>query len=241
VVDVMSPEELAGLYAELGRELAGHGGADEAFAALARAAVTRIPGTDWASVTEGRRGRFRTVGATDDAARAADAIQYELSSGPCVDAARQEAVHRVPELAGDGRWPEFARRATARVGVRSMLSFRLFVEADEVVAALNLYATRPAAFGPYAEIAGTVLAAHGARAVTAAAGREHAGHLETALVNRREIGVAMGVLMTRHKISRDEAFTLLRISSQHENRKLAAIATEVADTGVLRLPSMARN
>ena len=42
--------------------------------------------------------------------------------------------------------------------------------------------------------------------------------------------------MNQHKITRDQAFDLLRIASQHGHRKLAEIATEVADTGVLELP-----
>jgi hypothetical protein len=42
----------------------------------------------------------------------------------------------------------------------------------------------------------------------------------------------MGVLMNRHKISRSQAFDLLRVASQNTNRKLADIAFDVADTGV---------
>jgi AmiR/NasT family two-component response regulator len=46
----------------------------------------------------------------------------------------------------------------------------------------------------------------------------------------------MGVLMANHKITRQEAFDLLRIASQRSNRKLRHIATQVADTGTLDLP-----
>jgi hypothetical protein len=49
----------------------------------------------------------------------------------------------------------------------------------------------------------------------------------------------MGVLMNRHKISRSQAFDLLRVASQNTNRKLADIAVDVADTGVLDLPGPA--
>ena len=43
----------------------------------------------------------------------------------------------------------------------------------------------------------------------------------------------MGILMQRHQISRDEAFDVLRTASQDSNRKLSAVASEVADTGIL--------
>ena len=42
--------------------------------------------------------------------------------------------------------------------------------------------------------------------------------------------------MNQHKITRGQAFDLLRIASQHGHRKLVQIATEVADTGILNLP-----
>ena len=48
----------------------------------------------------------------------------------------------------------------------------------------------------------------------------------------------MGVLMARYRLTREQALDLLRITSQRSNRKLRDIATEVADTGILRdIPS----
>ena len=58
-------------------------------------------------------------------------------------------------------------------------------------------------------------------------------NLEYALTTNRDIGVAMGVLMTRYHLARDQALDLLRITSQRNNRKLHDIAVEVADTGTL--------
>ena len=43
--------------------------------------------------------------------------------------------------------------------------------------------------------------------------------------------------MMKHKLTRQQAFDLLRVASQHSNRKLRDIAVEVADTGTLDLPS----
>ncbi len=60
-----------------------------------------------------------------------------------------------------------------------------------------------------------------------------ARHLRRALERSRDIGAAVGVLMAFHKVTRDEAFEMLRRSSQHHNRKVHALALEVISTGTL--------
>ena len=78
-----------------------------------------------------------------------------------------------------------------------------------------------------------MLATHGSLLVTAMMAREAAKNLAEALQTNREVGVAMGVLMHRHKLTREQAFDLLRLAGQDGNRSLADVATEVADTGDL--------
>jgi AmiR/NasT family two-component response regulator len=56
-------------------------------------------------------------------------------------------------------------------------------------------------------------------------------HLRRALGSREVIGQAKGILMERYAITADEAFERLRSASQHLNRKLAALAEELAATG----------
>jgi hypothetical protein len=59
----------------------------------------------------------------------------------------------------------------------------------------------------------------------------HAHELELiheALETRDIIGQAKGVIMAALSCPPDEAFNLLRQQSQHENRKLVVVATEVA-------------
>jgi ANTAR domain len=114
--------------------------------------------------------------------------------------------------------------------VRCMLSFRLFLRGD-TIGALNLYARRPSAFDQHGSAVGTVLAAHAAVAMSAAFEHERAEQLENALRASREIGMAMGVLMARDKMTQDQAFALLRGASQHLHRKLRDIAADVIDTG----------
>ncbi|MEO6500974.1 MAG: ANTAR domain-containing protein [Jatrophihabitantaceae bacterium] len=61
-------------------------------------------------------------------------------------------------------------------------------------------------------------------------------NLYRALGSNREIGAAMGILMARHQLTSDQAFDLLRRTSQHAHRKIVAIAAEVIRTGALELP-----
>ena len=70
----------------------------------------------------------------------------------------------------------------------------------------------------------------------AASWRATVDHLHVALSSNREIGVAVGIVMVNHQLTRDQAFDLLSRVSQHVNRKLGVVALEVAQTGDLDLP-----
>ena len=235
IVD-LSLRGLATMYADIGRQLLIVESPADTFAAITRTAVAVVPGTEWASVTRGRNGNFVTLAATDPRAEAVDGIQYDLDAGPCVDAVLAETTFRTGDLRADGRWPEFGPRAADEAGVGSMLAYRLFLEDEDIIAGLNLYSTSAAAFDEDAEMVGALLATHGALAVAAANARQNAAQLQRALLSNREIGVAMGVLMTTYKLTRAQSFDLLRVASQNSNRKLTEIAAEVADTGTLSLP-----
>jgi AmiR/NasT family two-component response regulator len=60
-----------------------------------------------------------------------------------------------------------------------------------------------------------------------------AAHLRRALDHSRDIGAAVGVLMALKKVTRDEAFELLRRASQDQNRKLHQLALDVVNAGEL--------
>jgi ANTAR domain/GAF domain len=233
-----APAELADLYTDLGEKLAVLRTSADLFAAVSQLAVTVIPGAEHAGVTQAKGDELSTVAATGEMAIAVDRLQYALREGPCVDAATDSApLSRTPDLASDARWPRFGPAAVQQTGVHSMMSVQLFSEDDaQRGAALNMYSIDPAAFTHRDAVVATVLASHAALVFTAAADRDRADNLEAALRNARDIGIAIGVLMSQHKISRDNAFDLLRIASQHTHRKLADIARDVADTGILELP-----
>jgi hypothetical protein len=57
--------------------------------------------------------------------------------------------------------------------------------------------------------------------------RGEAEELAIAVGTNRDIGVAMGLVMAEHSLTRDEAFALLSRASQTSNRKLREIAVEL--------------
>lgn len=209
--------------------------------AVVEHAVEHVRGARWASVTALRHGIFRSLASTAPQARAADALQYGLGSGPCVDAVLDGRVRVSGDLANDPRWPDYGPRAAHEAGVASVAAYRLTLIGDpELVAALNLYSDAPDAFDERAVRAGTVLATHAGLGVSVMISRRRAENLEAALGTNRDIGTAIGILMASHKVTRDRAHELLRLASQDTNHKLSEIAAEVVDTGELSLPHRIR-
>ena len=60
-------------------------------------------------------------------------------------------------------------------------------------------------------------------------------NLEVALKSARVIGIAVGIVMTTHKVTDGQAFDMLVVVSQGSGRKLREIAEDVALTGALDL------
>lgn len=228
--------EIADAVVGLGERLR-NAASDTLVEAVIGYAVEALPGARWASITTLRQGRFRTLAATGETACAADALQYELGGGPCVDTVLEDSVHCSPDLAHDPRWPVYGARVAEDLGVRSALAYRLTLVSDpDLIAGLNLYSDVTDAFDAHTRWAGTLLATHAAWAVSMELSRQRAENLEAALRSNREIGTAIGVLMAQHRLTRDQAHELLRVASQDSNRKLAELATEVVETGELSLP-----
>jgi GAF domain-containing protein len=164
---------------------------------------------------------------------ALERLQTDAEQGPCQEVLAGLALVYVPDLLDDQRWPLFSP-AAARLGMRSALAYRLQVE-GETLGALQLYAHLPGAFNARERAQGLIFASYAALALTLARDRQaeetRIGNLETALTSREIIGQAQGILMERERITADQAFQLLRLSSQHLNRKLSAVAQDIVDTG----------
>ncbi|MBB5791073.1 GAF domain-containing protein [Jiangella mangrovi] len=136
---------LAQRMGELARHLQEQISVEETLHSIVHAAVDTVPGARHAgiSVVEGRA-NMRTPIFSDVLVTKVDHAQIELGEGPCLDALHQRHTVRSPDLADEPRWPRFAARAVD-LGVRSMLSFQLFVARDNL-GALNLYSPEAGAF-----------------------------------------------------------------------------------------------
>lgn len=217
---------------ELARELQADLTAEALLNHIAKAAVTEVPGAQYAGITQVTGKEFITTAASGELVERLDQLQYQTGEGPCLNAARHHQTVRCDDMRAETRWPRFARQA-AGLGVLSALSFQLFVQGDSF-GALNLYAVNPAAFDQDSESTGILLASHAALAMAAA--RTQAGLL-TALDSREMIGAAKGILIERYKITGVQAFGLLVASSQAVNRKLRDVAGHLVATGELLTPS----
>jgi hypothetical protein len=97
--------------------------------------------------------------------------------------------------------------------------------------AVNMYSRSGEGFSVSSQEMALVLSAHAAIAAVVSRERIMAATKEKtfkeALASRDVIGQAKGMLMERHSIGPDQAFDILRRSSQSLNAKLRDVATEV--------------
>jgi GAF domain-containing protein len=195
---------------------------------LVHLATRRVPGAEACGLTLDRDATGVTVASTGPLADRADERQYEVGTGPCLEAMRTGTVVRVEDMAADDRWAPYPGRA-AELGVRSSLSLPLAVGGRR--GALNLYATEPGVFDADDEAAAARWAGQVTGALTVALriadGDERADALLGGLDTRATIGQAVGLLMARERCTADQAFDLLRIASQRRNVKLRDVAAGV--------------
>jgi GAF domain-containing protein len=231
VAEDTTGDDLAARLNAVARALHRQDSAQDTLDEIVRAAVGTIPGAWHAGIMTivGKRD-IRTVATTDDVPREVDQVQYDTGQGPCLTALYQQKIVAAPDLAEETRWPLFAERALA-LDVASMLSFRLYVEGDDL-GALNLYSPDTRAFDEESEHVGLLFAGHAAVALATAQEREH---MADAVQTRDLIGQAKGILMERHRLTADQAFAVLVRASQQANVKLRVLAEQLTRTG--QLPS----
>jgi GAF domain-containing protein len=219
---------LARQLAEAARSLQRQTSPQQVLDGVVTLASAMVPGADEATITMVRKDRHcYSAAATSALASDFDVLQDEAGEGPCLDAIWQQETVRVDDLATDPRWPVLGPRATER-GVVSMLCLQLFVHQD-TLGALDLLAHAKSAFTDESEHIGLLLASH---AAIAAADAQHLENVISALVNRDIIGQAKGILMERFRITSDQAFAVLAKVSQDTNRKVSAVAEDLAQTGM---------
>jgi GAF domain-containing protein len=225
------PDHLTEGIAELSRLLVNEEALDDTLHRVADLACRNIGGADLAGVTLLRDGKPTTAVFTDPASPEMDSAQYDTGVGPCLDAWRHQQVFRIDSTADDGQWPAFSQ-AAADHGIQSTISLPLAVRGNGI-GALNLYSKQPAAFSDEDEQVGSLFADQASVALTNAQLYDSAyrltQQLQEALTSRAVIDQAKGILMGQRGMGVDEAFAVLRTTSQRENRKLRDIAQELVD------------
>ena len=194
-----------------------------------------MPNVDAASITLIRAEKPFTAAYDGQMALDADELQYERGYGPCMDAGRAGQIFLIDDMRTERRWPDYAQHAAAH-GVLSSLSVPLPFQ-GATIGALNTYAGRPQVIDDHdielAEEVAAWLAIAIGNAEAAARTSEDLTQLRTAMMSRACIEQAKGILMERHKIKEDDAFTILTHASQRTNTKLRDVAEELIRTGAL--------
>lgn len=215
--------EIAEAMSEVAAALKAPMDLDETLELITRSAADTIPGIIEASISiTTKTGEIQTLAPTGPVVTRADHLQYELGEGPCLDAAIEEPVVAVNDLAADPRWPDFGPKAAA-LGFGSQVAFQFRAE-PHVRGALNLYAREPNEIDQDSIQLGSMFV--GQVAVAMGWARQDQT-MTNALATRNLIGQAVGIVMERYKLDSDRAFAFLTRLSQTSNTKLHAIATAV--------------
>jgi anti-anti-sigma factor len=191
---------------------------DGALRLIVELARALVEGADGVSVSLLRHGRLSTVAASDQTIMDMDTDQYKTGEGPCVDASIQGQRFHAPALAGETRWPAFTPQALG-LGINAILSSPLKA-LDQPVGALNIYSRTPLAFTTKDQAAAAVFAKK-ASVILSDAGAgvsdtQMAFRYQEALLSRRTITLATGILMEREGVDEEAAFSdLLRLSLYH--------------------------
>ncbi len=195
-----------------------------------------LPGEAATSVTIVSEDRASTVAASAALARELDEVQYTHGGGPCLEAATTGHVVELLDTTADDRWAPFPRLAAER-GCRSVMSFPLPPQ-ELISGGLNVYART---VHPLDERTRQLAARFAAYAVVPVSNMylyrsalEQVGHLRAALDSRAVIDQAKGILMERHKLTADQAFSALARVSMESNTKVRDVAERFVATGELR-------
>jgi transcriptional regulator with GAF, ATPase, and Fis domain len=201
--------------------------ADAALGELTERVVSAMPGGEHAGVTVASRdGKIRTPAATSRFPVLLDEIQQRHAQGPCLSAAWEHHIIRIDDIKLEKRWPAYCRDAAKETPIRSVISFQLFADHNQM-GALNFYADQPEAFDNDAAEMGLILASHVALAWNVLRRDEQ---FRSALASRDIIGQAKGMVMERFKIDAVQAFELLKRLSQSSNTPLAVVARRLIDS-----------
>jgi GAF domain-containing protein len=140
-------DELGELALRMSAVLMNDHTAGSAVKILTSLSLNAVPNAIGAGVTlVGTDGARTSVAATSDTVLEADALQYHLNEGPCLDACLQAASVLVADLRLDRRWPTWTK-ALRPLNIGSLMSTPL-VASGRVQGAVKIYCDSP---GPFDE------------------------------------------------------------------------------------------
>jgi hypothetical protein len=224
--------ELAAAFQELVEVLLDDGEAKLTPQRIVDFAAGIMPRCEHAGVIVVEDGKSRMLASTDAVPDHVNAIQVDVGDGPALDVLVVDDYLKADDLADDPRWPQFGRRVVAACGIRSMISYRLYLGRRRG-AVLNFYSTWPHAFDDVAAAIGAIFAAYCSLTLITQALGDEVDPRRAATV-QREIGVATGILIATGKLRPDEALARLHDASRRLRLSVREVARHVTVTG--RLP-----
>ncbi|MGY1945981.1 GAF and ANTAR domain-containing protein [Nocardia asiatica] len=200
--------------------------------------VEMVPRTAGAGITLlDREGERVTAAATDRVVEAADSLQYELETGPCLDAWANRTVVRVDDFAVDDRWPLWSRRA-AQLGLRSSVSAPL-VAGTQALGAIKVYAAEPNSYGAREDHLLTMFSAQAAMLLSNMRAAEDAERVSAQIADqlrtREAVTLAKGIVMARDGVDERTAFLTLAHSASDQRTTLRRVAERLTQSTVRRL------
>lgn len=190
---------------------------------LAQAAVPGFEYAGLAGLDAGDGDQLLTRVATGDLVHRLTRLEDSTGEGPCLTALRERQVVTVPRMRHDQRWPSYVESAVV-AGVRSLLAVGLDVEAGDRRGCLAFYSTSSEGI---TEEAVDVAKMFASLTGLALAQDREVSDLEQALVSRKTIGMAIGLLMERFGIDEERAFAYLVRESSLTNTKLRDVAAGI--------------
>jgi hypothetical protein len=172
-------------------------------------------------------GTLHVLAASSERTRNLELFQLQRAEGPCLDCFRSGRAVSAPDLReAEGRWPEFAARATA-AGFASVHAVPMRLK-DSVLGALGLFGTSIGPLGADDVSLAQALAHVACVAIVqdkVATDREAlAEQLQGALNSRVVLEQAKGILAQVGGLDMDQAFTTMRRYARDRNQRLTDVA-----------------
>ena len=194
---------------------------EEVLDGLVHGATRIVPEVDHAAVrVTHRHGQIDNLALTGNLARELGELQEWLREGPTFDAINGEDTVVLHGNQADDRWPRYTA-AAASLGLRAQMAVRLRGR-TRTAATMTFASTSCLTFSPDTRAVAEVYAGHVGAVVARAQSDDD---WMTAVDHRQVTGQATGILMERHALDADEAFSRLVKMSTTSGTKLHEVAS----------------